>query len=248
MANNFIDYSEFYDLLNRDKDYLKETKYIDDCIQNHSPGSRKILEYGSGTGKHGILLKQMGYDILGLERSLEMVNLAKLNNYPCKVASIEDYVIDQKFDVVIALFHVISYINDNKSIINVFNNANRDLKKGGLFIFDVWYSPAVFKLRPENRIRRITSKDIEIIRVAEPEIFNEKNVVNVNYSILINDKNKNNSFMINETHPMRHFSFPEIELFSSICNFEIIKAEEFGTKNIISENTWGVTFVLKKNN
>jgi hypothetical protein len=46
---------------------------------------------------------------------------------------------------------------------------------------------------------------------------------------------------------MRHFSIPEIELLAAFTNFTVIKTEEFSTKKIPGTETWGVCFVLQKN-
>jgi hypothetical protein len=45
---------------------------------------------------------------------------------------------------------------------------------------------------------------------------------------------------------MRHFNKPEIELLSYLSGFEIIHTEEFQSKAIPSNDTWGVCYILKK--
>src|SRR5262245_52735638 len=65
----FQQYSEFYDLLYRDKDYAAESAYIIRQLQACTPAVRSVLEFGSGTGGHGYLLAQAGFDIFGIERS-----------------------------------------------------------------------------------------------------------------------------------------------------------------------------------
>jgi SAM-dependent methyltransferase len=247
MDDNFNLYSRYYDLLYSNKDYSAETKYISDCIRRESPYAKTILEFGSGTGGHGLILQKMGYDIYGLERSKQMVEKAILHGYPCEQADITDFEINQKFDVVISLFHVISYINDNASLETVFRNASKCLNSGSLFIFDVWYSPAVYHQKPETRIKKVENGEISVIRIAEPEIHINKNVVDVNYSILVKDKNTDKWIEFHENHPMRHFSIPEISLLATYTGFELLKAEEFLTGNQPSVNTWGVNFILRKN-
>ncbi|MCX6235978.1 MAG: class I SAM-dependent methyltransferase, partial [Bacteroidia bacterium] len=246
MDNNFNLYSKYYDLLYRIKDYNAEAKYISDCIKNYFPHAKTILEFGSGTGGHGLILHKMGYNIYGLERSKQMVEEARFHGFPCGQADITNFEIGQKFDAVISLFHVISYINDNASLEKVFRNASKCLNSGGLFIFDVWYSPAVYHQKPETRIKKVQNEEISVIRMAVPEIHIDKNVVDVNYSILVKDKSTDKWMEFQEKHPMRHFSIPEIDLFASFTGFELLKAEEFLTGNQPSENTWGVNFILRK--
>ena len=247
MDNNFNLYSKYYDLLYRSKDYNAEANYISDCIKNYLPHAKTILEFGSGTGGHGLILQKMGYDIYGLERSEQMVEEALLHGFPCEQADITNFELDRKFDAVISLFHVISYINDNASLEKVFRNTSNCLNSGGLFIFDVWYSPAVYHQKPETRIKKVENADISVVRIAEPESHVNKNVVDVNYSILVKDKTTDKWIEFQEKHPMRHFSIPEISLLATFTGFKLLKAEEFLTGKQPSENTWGVNFILRKN-
>jgi hypothetical protein len=62
---NFRRYSAYYDLLYRDKDYAAEAEYVARLIRSTLPEARRILELGSGTGRHGCLLAAMGFDVHG---------------------------------------------------------------------------------------------------------------------------------------------------------------------------------------
>ena len=61
MAVSFSNpYSRDYDLLYRDKDYKAEVGYIDRLVKLQRVVGNQLLEFGSGTGKHGRLLSQKG--------------------------------------------------------------------------------------------------------------------------------------------------------------------------------------------
>lgn len=210
---------------------------------------RKFLELGCGTGNHAAILCNKGFEVVGLERSAEMVNIASqknITNFKTSVADITDFSLNEKFDVAVSLFHVISYLTDNEQLINCFNSARQHLNDEGIFIFDVWYSPAVYVQKPETRVKRISNEKIDVTRIAESSTDYNKNVVDVNYTIFIQDKATAKTEVHHELHPMRHFSIPEIELLALQTNFKLIHTEEFGTGNSPNENTWGVCFVLQK--
>lgn len=247
MEDNFNLYSKYYNLLYNNKDYNAEATYISECIKSISPHAKTILEFGSGTGGHGLVLRKMGYDIYGLELSKKMVEEAVLREFPCQQADITNFEIDRKFDAVISLFHVISYITDNLSLEKVFRNASKCLNPDGLFIFDAWYSPAVYHQKPETRIKKVENSEISVTRLAEPEIHINQNIIDVNYDILVKDKKTDKLTEFKEKHPMRHFSIPEINLLAVLTGFDLLKAEEFLTGNTPSEDSWGVAFILRKN-
>lgn len=246
---NFQNYSKYYDLLYKDKNYKAESDYIIKTIQKFSPKTKTILELGCGSGSHAEFLCQYGYQVTGIERSKEMVDEAikkSINNFSAITGNIVTTVLTEKFDTVISLFHVISYLTSNEDLLQCFKNTHNNLKDNGIFIFDVWYSPAVYHQKPETRVKRLENDTIEVTRIAESDVLFNQNVVNVNYQILIKDKDNNKMESIKEVHPMRHFSTPEIQLLAKLSNFELIHSEEFLSQNTPSENTWGVCFILKK--
>jgi SAM-dependent methyltransferase len=247
IASSFNSYSRYYDLLYRDKDYVGESDYIQALLSRLGITNGDVLEFGSGTGKHGCLLASRGYSVHGVERSHEMISQAKFHDgFTCEQGDICSIQLNRNFDAVLSLFHVISYQITNANLNAVFANANQHLRHGGLFIFDFWYSPAVYFQRPSVRVKKISDKQLEIVRIAEPVIYPNQNRVDVNYTIFASDLVNQKVEVINEIHSMRHFSLPEVNLLAEKNGFEFIGSEEFLTGKSASEDTWGVCVILKK--
>ena len=243
----FNAYSRYYDLLYRDKDYAAEVDYIDRLLQRYDATGPELLEFGSGTGKHGRLLAQRGYRVTGIERSAAMVAQAvPVDGFACQVGDITTVQLGRTFDAVLALFHVISYQVTNQAVRAVFTRAAEHLSPGGLFIFDVWYSPAVYAQRPSVRVKRLEGNGLRVTRIAEPEIHPNENRVDVNYSIFAEELKTGVVQTLYESHPMRHFSIPELDLLADIAGFERLAAEGFLSGEQPSEGTWGVFEVLRK--
>ena len=252
----FGKYSELYNLLYYDKDYSQEVDYVIKKLDEYNCPSKKILEFGSGTGIHGCLLAEKGFEINGVELSENMFQNAKTyiekkgltQKFKIYCDDISKFVSNEKFGAVISLFHVISYLNTNEAILKTFENASFQLEKGGLFIFDIWYAPAVLTLKPQNKIKEIENDILKLFRFTEPQSRFNDNIVDVNFKILIYDKQTNKISYLEEKHSMRYFSIPEITLIANLNEFEVLKAEEFLTGKAPSENTWGVCFILRKKN
>ena len=249
MSNSpvFDAYSRYYDLLYRDKDYAAESNYINDVLERYEITGVNILEFGSGTGKHGRLLAGRGYQVMGIERSEEMVAQAlQEDGFSSQQGDIRSVQLGRTFDAVISLFHVVSYQVSNEDVRAVFSRAAEHLQPGGLFVFDVWYSPAVYAQQPEVRVKRLADESIEITRIAEPVAWPNDNKVDVNFTIFARDTNTDACQMLKECHPMRHFSVPEVDLFAENAGFERLVAEEFLSGSEPGVDTWGVCFVLRK--
>lgn len=240
-------YSQYYDLLYLDKDYQREIDYIRGLLLAAGIKEGKILELGSGTGIHANLLANSNYHVTGIDQSQEMVNRSQKNKQ-CTflTGDMTTFRLSQKFDAVISLFHVVSYLTTNDQVSKLFENVKFHLLEGGVFIFDVWYSPCVNFLQPGIRVKRIIGEDVAIMRIAEPEILDNENIVNVQYTIYVKKVESGEISSFQEIHSMRHFSIPEISNIAKMHGFEVIKSEEFLSAKPPGKDTWGVCFFLKK--
>src|SRR5690606_25042100 len=102
-----------------------------------------------------------GYSVHGIDLSEDMLKIAetrrkgKENKLNFSHSNIQDLSLDKKFDIVVSLFHVMSYQNSNDEIIKALEVAKNHLVDGGVFIFDFWYGPAVLTDLPTTRIKRL---------------------------------------------------------------------------------------------
>jgi SAM-dependent methyltransferase len=250
----FGNYAQYYDLLYQDKDYNGETQFIHELIQAHAPNSKSILELGCGTANHALLLAKKGYQVHGVDMSEEMLQKAadRLAQVSPEIAAqiqltqgdIRQVRVNQTFDVVLSLFHVISYQTTNEDLLAAFNTIKQHLKPGGIALFDVWYGPAVLSNPPTTRIKRLENEEIRIVRIAEPISFPNQNLVDVNYQVFISDKSRKNVEEINETHKMRYLFKPEIEMILDTVDLKMIDSKEWMTGDNLGFSTWGAVFVL----
>jgi len=259
----FSQYSAYYDLLYQDKDYNAEADYVARRIRQALPDGKTILELGSGTGRHGRLLAEMGFDVHGIERSAEMVMLAGVagdemntpsapntrspGSFTCEVGDVRSARVSRRFDAVASLFHVVSYQTTNADVLATFKTASEHLDAGGIFFFDVWHGPSVVAQKPELRVKRMEDSKVKIIRIAEPVWNSEVNRITVAYTILATDKATGNVTEFTEDHPMRYYFPLEIDLLSQASGFKIESSEEWLTGLPPSDSTWGVTYLLRKN-
>lgn len=254
--NTFKYYSQVYDVLYKKKDYQEESDYLLQHIQNYSANTVNILELGCGTGVHGSILAESGYDVLGIDKSPQMIDIANQrrdtldqstkDRLSFQVGDIRDFESEAKFDIILSLFHVMSYQTTNSDLLAVFKTVEKSLNHGGIFLFDCWYGPAVLTDRPSKRIKKGENNTIRVTRTATPTLLLRENIVEVNFHIDLYDKVNHTSEVIDELHRMRYLFSPEIHyLFRNAdLNFEL--EEEWLTGNIPSDNTWYVTFIGKK--
>ena len=247
----FQDYALYYNAFYSDKDYAKEAKQVDILLKKYGENVQNIINYGCGTGKHDIELFKIGYHCTGIDMSPRMIDMAKENSNKEKIeidfsiADIRRYIPTKKYDAVISLFHVMSYQNSNSDVLHAFHAARKALKKGGLFLFDVWYGPGVLSDKPEVRIKVVSSDQYKLMRIAKPIMHDQTNIVDVCYEIFVIEKDTNKVNMISEVHNMRYFFRPEIEVYLKEAGFELLDILDCATLGETSYNSWTSYFIAK---
>jgi SAM-dependent methyltransferase len=252
-------YSKYYNLLYQDKDYRGEADYLIGLLRRFAQGKvSQLMELGCGTGNHAFLFAEQDVQVSGVDSSEEMVAAARarleesrsqdaLPVYPdFHIGDVRNVRLGKTYDAVCSLFHVVSYQNSNEDILSTFRTAREHLKSGGLFIFDVWYGPAVLTDRPAVRVKRLSDATTEITRLAEPRIHADLNLVDVSYEVIVRDRESGRVEIVTETHHMRYLFSPEIEFFLTQAGFEaVLHSEEWMTGRGPGFDTWGVVFVAR---
>ena len=248
----FDKYSLYYDLLYQDKDYDAEVDYIDQLINQHNSNAKSLLNMGCGTGKHDLLLLEKNYEIVGFDISKKMITKANLakdkSQYKKSInfneGDIQTFRMKTKFDVVISLFHVMSYQTTNDALDKSFKTAKYHMKENGIFIFDCWNGPGVLSEKPEHRVKEMFNSNYKIIRYAHPEIFPNKNFVDVNYDVELFNNNGELLDTIKETHSMRYLFKPEIDFFAKKNQLKILNHYQWLNFNDPDFNSWTCVYIL----
>lgn len=252
----FSNYARYYDLLYGDKDYAAETAFVLRELSRHAPAVSSVLELGCGTGAHGIHMARAGVGVDGIDLSQEMLvaaerrRAAEADEVSARLAfsagDARTVRTGKIYDAVVSLFHVMSYQNRNEDLRATFQTAASHLAPGGLFLFDYWFGPAVLAQSPEVRVRRLEDESIRVTRIAEPEQRPEENIVDVNYTVLIEDKRTSYTETVAETHSMRYLFLPEILHFAEDL-FTVAHSGEWLTGSRLSSSSWaGYSLLVRK--
>jgi SAM-dependent methyltransferase len=253
--SSFGAYGRYYDLIYRDKDYAAEAEFVHALIQQYSPGAQTVLDLGCGTGLHAIEFVRHGYSVVGVDRSEDMLAEAQARSTSLgrsdadlrfHAGDIRNVRLDRTFDVVVALFHVMSYQTGNDDIADAFNTARAHVRDGGLFVFDCWYGPGVLTDPPQIRVKRFkTDQGGDVLRISEPTMQPNANTVDVAFTLLAIDPDGHRCEQIKETHAMRYLFAPEIEFFARAAGFDIVSRSRWLNRNELDLSCWNACFVAR---
>lgn len=246
----FNDYADFYDLLYREKNYRQECEFVRLVFETYGHNKiNSILDLGCGTGSHALPLADMGYQVTGVDLSEKMLQTARRKAAEPKKSisffkgDIRHLDLGKRFDAALAMFTVMGYLTSNQDIKDAVCSIRRHLVPGGLFVFDVWFGPAVLKVRPEERTRVIRTGDREIARHARPVLDVLRHTIEVNYTVTEKKGNQHLS-ETKESHVMRFFFYQELLYFLEDNGFEVIKICPFMNFNgPLDEECWNITVI-----
>jgi SAM-dependent methyltransferase len=253
--NPFERSADFYDDLYDGKDYGAEADYVHALIQRYVPGAQSLLDLGCGTGRHAIKFTEKGYVVVGIDRSPEMI--AKAHGHRKQLPShlrerltfehrdIRDFRLGRQFDVVVALFHVISYQISNDDLLAAFTTAKTHLQSNGLFIFDCWYGPGVLTDPPAVRVKTLCSGSNRLTRFAEPVMRVNENAIEVNYRFELTEESSRGGSEFREKHVMRYFFVPELFLALQTVQLAPLVVTEWMSEHEPGLGTWNIAVVAK---
>jgi SAM-dependent methyltransferase len=242
-------YATSYDLLYADKDYAAECDLIERLVREYGlKPTRTILDLGCGTGNHSLPLAKRGYEVVGVDRSDEMLHELRSKHRTdaaFRAGDIRTIDVGKRFDCALMMFAVLGYQIENSDVLAALGNARRHLHPRGILIFDVWYGPAVLHVRPSERAKVIPTGEGQIVRFASGNLDVSRQVCTVSYQIW-RIQNDHVIARVDERHQMRYFFPMEIDLLLKGTGFTVLRVGAFpDVDRDPDENTWNIVVVAQ---
>jgi SAM-dependent methyltransferase len=130
----------FYDLYTHDYAHEELLGNIEGIALEHGLVGRRLLDVGCGTGKSFMPMLARGYDVTACDISPGMVERAREaggDGADVFVADARELPDVGPFDLTIALDDALNYLLSDEELAMVFDGAARNLRPGGLLVFDL---------------------------------------------------------------------------------------------------------------
>ena len=200
-------FAYLYDRLTDDVDYKSFLEFIEGQFTKHKPGAELILELACGTGTLTKLLCEKGYDVIGLDYSADMLEVAR-EKCPETLFINQDMTEFELYgtvDAIVCCLDSVNYITDKRKLLKMFKLVKNYLNPGGLFIFDI---------NSEYKLKNIIGNNCFVRN--EEDIFysweNELGKDRVNFYLTFFTENEDGTFdRIDEMHTERIYKEKELE-------------------------------------
>jgi len=241
-------HAEFYDLFYKDKPYYDEALYVADLIQRRCPDARSVLDLGCGTGLRCLEMARHGYKVTGLDQSPAMLavarqNLLMANDIPngtvdFLLGDITEYLSPHSYDAAISLFHVFSYLTTEESLREAVVRSFKNLRPGGVLIFDYWHGPGVLHDLPSPRTRSAEDSHVTLVRKSVPRHFPDAHLVELTLSLETIDKQTGIHERVDETYLLRYWFPEELERQLERAGFQEVRHYSWLTHSVPIRETW----------
>lgn len=139
---SYTGFAAVYDELMDNVPYDEWAEYLTGLLREHGVKDGIVCELGCGTGNITRRLKNKGYDMIGIDRSADMLEIAReKDDYSSDILYLEQDM--RSFELygtvaaVVSICDSLNYITEKADLRTVFRLVNNYLDPGGIFIFDL---------------------------------------------------------------------------------------------------------------
>lgn len=145
MSNSYRKFAEYYDILTENVDYKSRMDEINFLFQKYSDNTDEkiLLDLACGTGSMSEEAEKLGYDVIGVDCSEEMLFEAVNKKYE-KALDIQYVKQDMRkldlyggVDITICILDSLNHLSGFEDVKKVFERVFMFTNEGGLFIFDM---------------------------------------------------------------------------------------------------------------
>ncbi len=141
MAEGYGAFADFYDRLTENISYPDRAAYYDRICQKHGGKRGLLLDLACGTGQLSVLWQDMGYEVIGVDASPEMLAKAVQRKgdrdilFLCQ--SMEELDLYGTVSAVFCAQDSLNHLTEPDALQRALTRAALFLEPGGLFLFDV---------------------------------------------------------------------------------------------------------------
>ncbi|NIQ05932.1 MAG: class I SAM-dependent methyltransferase, partial [Candidatus Korarchaeota archaeon] len=176
-------FAKYYEKIYSERTYQKEVDFVESLLKKHEIGG-KIPDVGCGTGKHVKLLKEKGHVVKGMDKSEEMLEIARENVKDVEFikGDIKNFTTSEKFDTILCLFTTMNYNKTIEEVQKTLQNFYNALGRKGVVIFDIGLTE---EASGGPGLTVFTADELQIARVA---IWRPRgNMMHATFLLLVKD-------------------------------------------------------------
>nr|WP_296033560.1 class I SAM-dependent methyltransferase [uncultured Dorea sp.] len=138
----YTSFAEVYDTFMDNVPYEEWADYLEERLKEYGVKDGLVLELGCGTGSMTELLAEKGYDMIGVDNSEDMLEIAMEKRIESGhdilylLQNMQEFELYGTVKAVVSVCDSVNYITEKAELEEVFRLVNNYLDPQGIFIFD----------------------------------------------------------------------------------------------------------------
>lgn len=238
-------YDEFMDNV----PYAEWCKYLTGLLKEYGVEDGLVLDLGCGTGTLTQMLSEKGFDMIGVDSSLEMLEIAiekkekSGKDILYLYQDMRELELYGTVNAVVSICDSINYITEPESLKQVFRLVNNYLEKDGIFIFDL---NTVYKY--ENLLGdSVFAENREECSFIWDNLYDESTRINeYDLTLFLKDKESGYYRKFEELHYQRAYELSEIKELLKQAGMEFLAAYDAFTRQPPREDSERIYVIARE--
>lgn len=241
----YTSFAEVYDLFMDNVPYEEWGEFLSKLFKEYGIEDGLLLDLGCGTGKLTRIMEAKGYDMIGIDNSFDMLDIARTNSNESILYLMQDMREFELYGTVRGIYSAcdcVNYILEEKELREVFALANNYLDPSGVFVFDINTPYKYYELLGENTFAETREEGSFIWE----NYFDEEEQMN-EYDLTLYIKDEDGRFQrFQESHYQRCYEIETIKRLLEEAGMEFVAAYDGYTTNPASAESEKVLFIARE--
>lgn len=246
----YTKFSEVYDVFMDNVPYKEWGNYIRKTLEEYGIRDGLVLDLGCGTGSMTEQLAAYGYDMIGVDGSVEMLESAveKKENSGYDILYLEQdmrtFELYGTVRAVVSVCDCVNYMTEPEELLEVFRLVNTYLDPKGIFLFD---------FNTEYKYRKILgnqtiAEDRESCSFIWDNYYDEEDRINqYELTLFIREENEQELYRkYKEVHFQRAYTFEEIRELVRNSGMELLAAYDGYTKKEVTDESERICVIARE--
>ena len=241
-------FAKVYDLFMDNIPYEEWTDYVKELFAEEGVKDGILLDLGCGTGSVTELLAKSGFDMIGIDNSEEMLEIAMEKRAESGLDILYLLQDMREFELygtvkgVVSICDSMNYILDDEDLLDVFKLVHNYLDNEGIFIFDMKAMHEYANVMADNTF----AEDREESSFIWENYYDEEEEIN-QYDLSIFVKEEDGRYRkYEETHLQRAYEQQCVEELIKESGLELLHVYDAFTRELPAEDSQRIYFVCRR--
>lgn len=245
----YTGFAEVYDTFMDNIPYEEWAEYLINLLKEYEVDEGLVLDLGCGTGNMTELLSKAGYDMIGVDNSEEMLEIAMEKreesgqNILYLLQDMREFELYGTVKAVVSICDSINYILEEEELMEVFRLVNNYLDPQGVFIFDF---NTTHKYRDVMGERTIAEAREDCSFIWDNYYYEEEEINEYELSLFVKEKDSDLYRRYQEVHHQRAYELETIKGLIEKSGLEYITAYDAFTKNMPTDQSERIYVIARE--